>query len=107
MLRFDPLGFAARRRILGINSPAFSSPVRRWTPAEDALLGRMRDEEVAARTGHPRSGVIQRRQKLGIPLRVRQKPLWTRIEDALLGSRPDHEIARRLQRPLKSVQGRR
>lgn len=46
----------------------------------------MGDEEVANRTGHPLSGVIQRRSHKRIPLAVRQKKLWTPLEDRLLGT---------------------
>ena len=80
---------------------------RRWTAAEDALLGTMRDEEVASRTGRPLSGILQRRHNKNIPLTVRQKRLWSPVEDKLVGTAPDAEIAARLQRPIKSVQGRR
>jgi hypothetical protein len=67
----------------------------------------MRDEEVAKRTGHPLSGVLQRRVNKRIPLAVRQKRLWTPGEDKLVGTAPDDEIAVRLERSVKSVQSRR
>jgi hypothetical protein len=37
-----------------------------WEPAEDALLGTMPDEEVAARTGRTLGAVRERRAKLDI-----------------------------------------
>jgi len=67
----------------------------------------MRDEEVAEQTGHPLSGVVQRRHHKGIALAVRQKRLWTAAEERLLGTAPDVEIAARLKRTLKGVAARR
>jgi hypothetical protein len=40
---------------------------RQWTPAEDAMLGTLPDDEVAKRIGRKPSAVRVRRAKLGIP----------------------------------------
>jgi hypothetical protein len=38
-----------------------------WTAEEDALLGTMKDKEVAARTGRTEDAVSDRRYDLGVP----------------------------------------
>ena len=80
-----------------------------WTPEDDALLGKVRDEEIAARTGHSLVAIKQRRTKKGIRLdpNLREKRPWSADEDKLIGTASDDQIARRLNRPLKSVQARR
>jgi hypothetical protein len=60
-----PLGsVAARRRQLKLNDPT-----RRkfWSQAEDSLLGKRPDTEIARKLNRPLSGVKNRRKKLKIP----------------------------------------
>jgi hypothetical protein len=67
----------------------------------------MPDAEVAARTGHPLSGVIQRRHSLHICLPRPGHQPWTTAEDKLLGTMQDRDLAQRLGRPLEAVKERR
>jgi hypothetical protein len=73
----------------------------RWTPAELALLGTLRDEEVAARTGKTPGAVRQKREELGIPNPAANR--WTAEDLALLGTMPDGEVARLLSRSRAAV----
>ena len=68
----------------------------RWTAQEDALLGTMPDELLAARLGRPLSGVLTRRHDLNLPTFAPKVRLWTPEEDALLGTDLDKAIAIRL-----------
>jgi hypothetical protein len=86
---------------------ACQSPCRRWSPEDDALLGKIRDEELSAQTGRTLGAIKQRRTHRGILLAVRQAPLWTPGEDRLLGTARDADIAARLGRTAKSVETRR
>jgi hypothetical protein len=82
------------------------SPCRRWTAAEDALLGRMSDVEAARRLGRAVHSVRHRRLCLG-RLKPPPTPPWTAEEDALLGTLPDRELARKLNRSAQAVAARR
>jgi hypothetical protein len=67
-----PLNSIADKRLqLGI--PALPQ-LRRWTPAELALLGRLPDSEVARRTGREPSYVRRKRRLSGIPYLARLRP---------------------------------
>jgi hypothetical protein len=79
----------------------------RWTPQEDALLGTMPDEQLAARLGRPLSGVLTRRHDLDIPKFAPKVRAWTLEENALLGTMPDKKLARRLKRSYDAVAVRR
>jgi len=52
----------ARRIRLGI-----ASYCRRWTPAEDVVLGKVPDEKLARRLGRTVEAIHARRERLGIP----------------------------------------
>lgn len=72
-----------------------------WTPDEDALLGTVRDSEVAARTRRTMVAVVLRRRRLGIANFKKRKPgckvpHWTAALDRQLGTLPDSVLARQL-----------
>src|SRR5205823_1883604 len=77
-----------------------------WTKAEERLLGRHSDTEVARRVGLTTPAVAARRAKLGIP-RPRGHGPWNAEDDALLGTMPDQDLARKLSRTLGGVIARR
>jgi hypothetical protein len=94
-----------KRRELGID---FKNPkYQTWDPAYDKLIGAVRDEEIAKRTGLPVNKVRNRRHRLGIPIAQPQKRRWTAEEEALLGTAPDAEVAAKLDRSENSVHVRR
>ena len=66
-------------------------------------MGKLRDEEVAARTGHPIGSVRAKRRELGRPLAQPGWRLWTPAEEALLGTDTDKAVAARLKRSRKAV----
>jgi hypothetical protein len=65
------LGRGFRLRLAPTGNPGPSPPPtgrrRAWTPKEDALLGKLTDAEVAARTGRTAGAAQVRRLKLGRP----------------------------------------
>jgi len=81
--------------------------VRRWTKAEDALLGTMRDEMLAKKLNRPKMGVLLRRQRLKIPICEPMRYKWTSATDKLFHQFPNAEIARRLGITPSAVQNRR
>lgn len=104
-----------------LNIPSLT-PMRRWTEAENRLLGTLPDAElagrlnrgitdleVAQRLGCPQNIVRHKRITLGIrachPLTSYR--LWTPAENKLLGTQPDSDIGRRLNRTRASVIRRR
>jgi hypothetical protein len=90
---------------LGIRLP--DPKVRPWAKEEDALLGTMRDEELAKRLGRSVMGIALRRQHAKVAKFGRVRTYWSVKEDRLLGTAPDEEIAKRLGRSQKSVTSRR
>src|SRR5437667_8890369 len=80
---------------------------RRWTRAEERLLGTKPDAEVAALLGRTRFAVQLRRHSLGIPARYEDRSAWSPEEDKLVGTLPDTEVARILGRSIGSVKARR
>jgi len=48
---------------------------RKWAAAEDALLGKLPDPEVARRLGIGKLSVLKRRKKLGIPAAKLRRPI--------------------------------
>jgi hypothetical protein len=85
-----------------------------WSPEEDALLGRIPDEEIARRTRRTRQAIYMRRHKLGIPAPHTERnwsPLtkrnWSAAEDDLLQTVPVKEVARRTGRSQGAVYQRR
>ena len=80
--------------------------VRWFTSAEDRLLGKFSDRELARRFNRLEVSVQGRRVRLGILLPGRKKP-WTADQDALLGTMPDNELAPSISRTLAAVRIRR
>lgn len=78
-----------------------------WTTEEDALLGRLSDEEVARRLGYDVTRVNRRRRLLGLPSNNPNHRHWTKEEMALLGTRPDRDVAPLVNRSLENVRGKR
>jgi hypothetical protein len=66
-----------------------------WTPEEDALLGKITDQEIAARLGCSVRRVNLRRRRLGLHNPNPDHRHWTTEDIALLGTAPDSEIAGR------------
>jgi hypothetical protein len=89
---------AHKRR--GTIPPAMRGP--RWTVEDHALLGTMKDKDVADRIGRPLGAVQARRYVFGIPNILKRKPIskpprWTPERDRLLGTMPDTVLARQLR----------
>jgi hypothetical protein len=86
---------AHKRR--GTRPPLAGEP---WTAEEDALLGTMKDRDVAARIGRSESAVSERRYALDVAAFTERappgKPIWTPAKDRLLGTMSDVDLARRL-----------
>jgi hypothetical protein len=75
------------------------------TVRELALLGRLPDDEVAARVGRTPDAVRSQRQLLGIPNPDTNR--WFEEEDRLVRALPAKEAAARTGRSLRAVYGRR
>jgi hypothetical protein len=123
-LERTPLAVAARRRLLGL-PPVLTA--KRWRPDELELLGKVSDQELSNRTGHPRGSVCVKRNKLGrsepgekLPSWKRRQPepvastepknsgqSWLPKEDRLLGTMSDVEAAVKLGRSVDAVRARR
>ena len=78
-----------------------------WTAAEDALLGKLTDLEVAHKLGYRIERVRRRRHLLGLPCNNPQRRHWTKEEIALLGTKPDREVAQLVNRSLENVRFKR
>jgi hypothetical protein len=78
-----------------------------WTAAEDALLDKFTDEQVARKLGYRVTRVRRRRHLLGLPSNNPNHRHWTKEELALLGTRPDREIASLVNRSLENVRYKR
>ena len=78
-----------------------------WTEAEQKLLGKLTDHNVARRTGHPVRGVQLKRQRCGILNPHSKWREWTVQEEALLGTGPDADVARLVHRRVSAVKARR
>jgi hypothetical protein len=78
-----------------------------WSVEEDALLGKLSDEEVAGRLGYSVTRVRRRRHLLGVPCWNPTNRPWTKAEIALLGTRPDREVAPLVNRSLANVRYKR
>jgi len=79
-----------------------------WTGSEDALLGTMKDKDVAAETRRTLAAVQGRRYELKVPPLTKRKPRgesprWTWERDSLLGTMTDTDLARRLRCSPMSV----
>jgi hypothetical protein len=94
----------------GRRPPAAKGPP--WTGAEDALLGTMRDKDVAAKIGRSAAAVADRRYVLCIPAftkrAARGKPVkWTVARLKMLGAMTDAELAARLGCTIEVVRNQR
>jgi hypothetical protein len=103
----EKMSEANKRR--GTRPPAAGVP---WTAEEDALLGTMKDKDVAARTGRTDGAVSDHRYVLGVPAFVKRAPRgksveWTPAKERLLGTMPDTVLARRLRCSPMMVRWRR
>lgn len=61
---------------------------RLWTAAEDALLGKLPDPDVAARLGITKLAVLKRRQRLGIAACKKPVPVPRMMRGAMLEPLP-------------------
>jgi hypothetical protein len=93
-----------RYRRRGKDSPP--RKLRWWTAAEDKLLGKFSDQELARRLHRSEISVQRRRLRLGIFIPGCAAP-WTVDEDAFVGTMPDKDLARKLNRTLAAVKTRR
>jgi hypothetical protein len=83
----------------GTIPPAAGVP---WKPDEDALLGTMKDREVAERIGRSEAAVSERRYVLDVAALTKRAPrgkpiAWTPAKDRLLGTMSDVDLACRLR----------
>ena len=78
-----------------------------WTPEEDALLGKLTDEEVARKLGCAVTRVRRRRRLLGLPSNNPNHRHWTKEEIALLGTQPDRKVASLVKRSVGNVRYKR
>ena len=107
-----PAGFDARLAPSGAAAPPLVSPYsnpacRPWTASEDALLGRLPDEELGERLNRTLAAVKVRRFELHIAkLNSRKRP-WLPERDRLLGTMSNEEVARRTGRSRSTVRRRR
>src|SRR6185503_10456261 len=92
-----------KRRRLGISH--FRN--RPWTAAEQDLLGRRTDRQIALELGRPERAVRERRRQRGILPFLYSPKRWTIAEEQLLGKEPDFIVAKRLKRTLTSVSAKR
>jgi hypothetical protein len=78
-----------------------------WQPADDNLLGKYPDEDVARFLKVTPHSVKTRRGKLGIRIKNPKVRPWTPEEEELLGFKPDAEVAEALGRSILSVRCKR
>ena len=83
----------------GTRAPAAGVP---WAAEGDALIGTMKDGDVAGRTGRTEEAVSARRYSLGVPAFTKRKPrsqpmVWTPAKHRLLGTMSDGNVASRLR----------
>jgi hypothetical protein len=99
--------YAVQLKRHSLNIPQCWENRRAWMPAEDALLGTMRDAELARKLKRSVLSVRSRRND-NTSIRFNRTPKrWTPSELRLLGRLPDAEIARRSGRFLASVRNKR
>ena len=84
------------------SKPPFPSR-RRWTEAEDSLLGTKSDRALARKLGRTVKAIKARRQAKGVFL-VKE---WRPEDDKILGTRPDQQVAMLLGRSEASIAWRR
>ena len=115
-------GVRRRRRLLGIPLTQWligKFMVRKWTAAEEDLLGRLPDYDVADQLGRSYTSVAARRRSLRRPAipspvrrvhraRHRRKTFsawreWTVAEELLLGTQTDRKVALQMGRTTAAV----
>jgi hypothetical protein len=105
--RYLGLSKQAIYNMLGTHPGIRKRVLRPWTAAEDFLLGRISDQEVARQTGRHVTTVFHRRSKLGIPAcrprGERNRGEWSTSEEKLLGTMSDSAVARQLGRSRTEV----
>ena len=74
-----------------------------WTPEEDALLGKLTDEEISRRLGYSLRRIRRRRRRLGVFNPNPHHRHWTKEEIALLGTATDREVAALVNRSVGNV----
>jgi hypothetical protein len=94
-----------KRHSLGI--PQCWEDRRAWTGQEKALLGTVRDVELAKKLKRSVSSVRSQRNDTTKIRFIRTPKHWTPSELRLLGRLPDAEVARRSGRFLASVRNKR
>ena len=94
-----------KRHFLGI--PPHWEKRRAWTANEDALLGALRDAELAKKFNRSVSSVRSRRLHVTKVRFLKTPQRWQPTEVRLLGRMPDREAARRTGRLLIAVQRKR
>lgn len=80
--------------------------MKRWTPEEIELLGKLTDDEIAAQTGRSLRSVKLARYARGrdSPTRAPNAPrVWSPAELSMLGTVPDATIAKQLGVSRKHV----
>lgn len=78
-----------------------------WRPADDDLLGKYCDEDIARLLKISVLAVKTRRNELKIPMKDSKIRPWTPSEEALVGTKPDAEVAKLLGRSLSAVRDKR
>ncbi len=78
-----------------------------WTAEEDALLGKLTDEEVSRKLGYPVTRVRRRRRRLGLWNPNPKHRHWTKDEISLIGTKSDREVASLVNRTLINVRCKR
>jgi hypothetical protein len=121
-------GVRRRRMLLHIRLNQWrvgNAVARKWTAAEEHLLGRLPDHDVAEQLGRSYHSVVARRRSLRRPARrslvrrvhrARQRRVdsdaaftkqagqeWTTAEELLLGTQPDRKLALQLGRSPTAV----
>ena len=73
-----------RRARLHIPNPY--NQFRPWTREEEALLGRIPDEEIARKTGRPLGSISNKRRELGLRKPGARRKYWMPEEERILGT---------------------
>jgi len=91
-LHRTPQEVRKRRISLGVRFREYAPAGRRWTIAEELLVGTDTDRAIARKLNRTSHSVIVKRWKLGIPGFRRRKP-WTEAEERLVRTLPARAAA--------------
>jgi hypothetical protein len=105
-LHRTPQEVKKRRISLGVRFREYAPAGRRWTIAEEMLVGTNTDRAIARKLNRTSHSVLRKRCELEIPGFYRRKP-WTEADERLVRTLPARAAARRLRRTLKAVMHRR